>query len=169
MNKTILSLVGLYLIMCMPLLSGCSKSKDMEDLERFVEQTKQTPAQPIEPLPTVKPIDKFSYTASQKRDPFVKVLQRNYNGIRPDMNRPKEPLEAYTLDSLQMVGILTEHNKTWGIIVAPDNTVYRVNVGSYLGQNFGKVTAITPTEIKILETIPQGDNWTQRETSLAIK
>lgn len=170
MNRYQLKGFGLTLLNCLILLlCGCDKEKQNQELEQFVEDTKKTAAQPIEPLPALQIIDKFSYSASNKRDPFTKVVERNYNGIRPDMNRPKETLENYSLDSLKMVGILTEQNKTWGIIMAPDNSVYRVALGNYVGQNFGRVTAVMPTEIKILETIPQGEDWIQRETSLVLK
>ncbi|MDF2866687.1 MAG: pilus assembly protein PilP [Gammaproteobacteria bacterium] len=170
MNSYHLKIFSLNLLGCLVLLlCGCDGKKQTQALERFVEDTKKTSAQPIEPLPALKIADKFSYSAHNKRDPFSKVIERNYNGIRPDMNRPKEPLEAYSLDSLKMVGILTEQNKTWGIVMAPDNSVYRITLGSYLGQNFGRAKTIMPSEIKIVETIPQGEDWIQRETSLVLK
>lgn len=170
MNCYRLKIFGVTLLNCLVLLlCGCDKEKQNHGLEQFVEDIKKTPAQAIEPLPALQNIDKFSYSARDKRDPFIKVIERNYNGIRPDMSRPKEILENYSLDSLKMVGILTEQNKTWGIIMAPDNSVYRVSLGNYIGQNFGRVASIMPSEIKILETIPQGEDWIQRETSLVLK
>jgi len=162
------NLFSLGLIACLMLL-GCDRDKKNRELQNFVAETLKTPAQPIEPLPIIKTVDKFSYPNDAKRNPFAKVVERNYKGLQPDTNRPKEPLEAYTLDSLKMVGVLTEQQKTWGIIVAPDNTVYRVRVGSYLGQNYGKVVAINPNKIKILEIVLQDNDWLERESFLVLK
>jgi type IV pilus assembly protein PilP len=163
-----LLLLTLSCSLCL-ILAGCDKNKQDAALKKFIEDTKKAPAQPIEPLPGVKTVSKFTYDANNQRDPFTKVVNRSQAGLRPDQNRVKEVLEAYSLDSLKMVGTLVEGNKTWGIIIAPDAKVYRVELGNYVGQRFGKVIAINPGEIKILETIPDGDTWLQRETSLVLE
>ena len=61
------------------------------------------------------------------------------SGLKPDLNRPKEPLEAFPLESLKMVGVLQQKNTNFALIKA-DTGLYRVKVGNYMGQNFGIVT-----------------------------
>lgn len=164
------SLFQLFLIASYFLsLGGCSKHAQYQDLQQFIAQTQQIPAQPINPLPKFQTVQKFSYSAANLRDPFQKVVKHSANGIQPDKDRPKEPLENYPLDGLKMVGVLVENNKIWGIVIAPDSSVFRVKAGNYIGQNYGRITAITPAEITILEIIPEGDGWTQRKASLVLK
>ena len=104
------------------LLSGCV-NKDMSDLQDFVAEVKSRPAAGIEPIPEIKQVVGFVYLANSRRDPFTRqeddvgttetVLD---NGIRPDPNRRKEELEAYTLDQLRMVGTLEQDDQTWGLL-----------------------------------------------------
>jgi type IV pilus assembly protein PilP len=86
------------------------------------------------------------------------------------MNRRKEPLEDFPLDSLKMVGTLSRGKQTWGIIQTTDGAVYRVQKGNHLGQNFGRITRVTDDKIDLVELI-QGamGEWVEREASIAIQ
>jgi type IV pilus assembly protein PilP len=85
------------------------------------------------------------------------------------MNRRKEPLEDFPLDALKMVGTLSRGQQTWAVVQAPDGSVHRIQTGSYVGQNFGKVLRVTQEKVEVLELI-QGalGDWIEREASLAI-
>lgn len=159
------------------LLGGCAE--DMSDLRQFVEETKQRPGGEIEPLPTFEPYEGFTYEAADLRDPFRPRSDfadadegdedEGDSGISPDRDRRKEPLEQYPLDSLGMVGTLTRGGERRGLVRDPDGVVHRVVPGNYLGQNHGRIAAVEPDQIRIVEIVRDGQGgWMERDASLAI-
>lgn len=157
-------------------LTACST--DMSDLETFVQQSKAVKKSRIAPLPEIKPHETFRYEAGDLRNPFEPfILKRpepigaasSGTGLHPVENRPREALEAFPLDSLRMVGILEQNNITWALIKATDGTIHRIKAGNYMGQNHGKISRITETQIELMEIVPDGlGNWTERPASLAL-
>ena len=88
--------------------------------------------------------------------------------MQPDLNRRKEPLESYPLESLKMVGTLQQGKAVYALVKA-DNTVYRVKSGNYIGQNFGLISNIGDTEIKLKEIVQDtAGDWTERLSSLQL-
>ena len=85
------------------------------------------------------------------------------------MDRPKEPLEAYPLESLKYVGFMTKKKKTYALIQV-DDALYQVRTGNYMGQDFGVITKINETEVLLKELVqdPVGD-WTERDSSLQLQ
>ena len=132
------------------LLNGCG-SGEFEDLNRFVEESKQGLRGRVEPLPEIKQFEPFAYNAFDLPDPFrprdleVAAGGPVGGGPAPDMNRRKETLEAFPLESLKMVGTLERKRVRYALIRTPDNNLYKAKVGNYMGQNFGIVTAVRPT------------------------
>jgi len=166
----------LWPLLLLLLLGGCERA-DLSDLERFVIDTKAQSKGKVEPLPEIPPPPVYHYQASGLRDPFqphrarLQALrpQTGGNGVHPDLERPREPLENYPLDALVMVGVLRNGGETWAVIRAPDNILYRVRVGNHLGQNHGRITAITDTEVKIVEIVPDGaGGWMERPNALKL-
>ena len=89
------------------------------------------------------------------------------SGPRPDADRPRQPLEQFPLDALQMVGVLDFAGAHYAMIKAPDGIVYRVAVGGYMGQNYGRVTRIEADRVDLEETVPNGfGGWDQRPAAL---
>ena len=165
MNLRILMAASLVL-----LLTGCKS--DMSDLQNYIATIKAKKSTHIPPIPQMKPYQAFTYVAGDRRDPFQPSAP-NRNGsntaLRPDMNRNKEPLEEFPLDSLSMSGIIDYKSKLYAMVKAPDGVVHRVSVGDHLGQNYGTITKITPTEIDMTEIIPDGfGGWVERPASLAL-
>lgn len=153
-------------------LSACSGGH-YGDLEAFFEDVRSQPKSRIDPLPEVVPYQTFAYNPRELRDPFVQYIEElvSYTdtGLRPDMDRKREPLEQYPLDTLEFVGHLEKSGVRWGLVSAPDKSVYRVQVGNYVGKNFGKIVSISETSIKLVEIIPSGSgSWVDREASLAL-
>ncbi len=154
------------------LVGGCS-GDGAADLQRWVKDQRKGRKPRVEPLPEIKTHESFIYTADNLTDPFaafnLKPQGGNKGGPQPDMNRRKEPLEDYPLDSLRMVGTLSRGNQSWAVIQAPDGAVYRAKVGDHMGQNFGMVTKITEERINLVELIqnPLGD-WIERQANIAI-
>lgn len=173
MHATSVSRIGLVLFASSLLtLSACSGGR-YGDLEAFFEDVRSQPKGRIDPLPEVVPYETFAYTPKQLRDPFVQYIEELVSyadtGLRPDMNRKREPLEQYPLDTLNFVGHLEKSGIRWGLVGAPDKSVYRVQIGNYIGKNYGKIVSITETSIKLVEIIPSGTgSWVDREASLAL-
>jgi len=154
-------------------LSACTQSN--EDLYSFIEETKSKHLGSVLPLPTFEPYQNFTYDAVELRDPFEAAFEAEVSenadstGLRPNTTRPKEPLETYPLDTLRMVGILVQHENTWGLVKDPNNVVHRVQTGNYAGQNEGQIVSVTEKQIDIIEIIPDGlGGYIERTASLAI-
>ena len=162
------------LLLCLSIsLFGCAKSND--DLTAFITKTKSKHLGSVQPLPTFEPYKNFTYSAAELRDPFEAAFEaeatESYinNSLRPSENRPKEPLESYPLDTLRMVGILIQHENTWGLVKDPNNVVHRIQTGNYAGQNEGQIISVTEKQIDIIEIIPDGlGGYIERTASLAI-
>lgn len=164
-----------FIPLVLPLiLVGCA-SQDMSDLRDYVAEVKARPPSGIEPIPEIKQVIGFVYEAQGRRDPFtapedqsdaaVAVLD---NGIRPDPNRRKEELESYSLDSLRMVGTLEQDEETWGLIKTNDGTIHRVAPGNYMGLNDGKITRVSEEKIELIELVPTGSGFLEKEAAIAL-
>lgn len=161
-------------------LSACQQEK--QDLTAFVSEVKSRQHSEIPPIPVMKPYEKFVYTATELRDPFVptvidlptveeeEVKEVVDNGIHPDLQRLKEELEYYSLSELLLVGTLEqESDGVWGLVRAPDGVIHRVQVGNYIGQNHGKVLAITDVDLTLKEIIPDAEmGYIERDASLSV-
>lgn len=162
------------------LLVGCSGG-GVSDLEAYINEVKASRKGKVPPLPEFTPVESFTYTAGDGADPFVSWEARaaeaaqeeakitTNNGIQPDRVRRREPLEAFPLDTLRMVGTMQRDNENSALIVSPDGLVSRVMVGHYLGQNHGKVVAILSDKVELMEIVPDGlGGWQRRPASMAI-
>ena len=142
------------------LLVACGNN-DMSDLEQYVASVKARPAGIVEPIPELRPYRSFQYPEHDK-DPFDSTdLQPKKTpvfkqGVTIDHNRKPEFLENFPLDSFTMVGTVKQKGIKWGLVKIPDGTVHRVKVGNYMGQNYGKITAIEEGKIVLKEIIPNG-------------
>lgn len=161
-------------ILALTILSaGCSQ--DNSDLLNFIEQTKSKHVGSVQPLPQFKPYKNFTYSAAELRDPFEAAFEEEQkennvqSSLRPNIQRPKEPLESFPLDTLRMVGILEQNQQVWGLIKDPNNVVHRVQAGNYAGQNEGQIILVSEQQIDLIEIIPDGlGAYIEREASLAI-
>lgn len=154
--------------------AGCSQEPH-GDLREFVKESENLPHGRIPPLPEVKPYEPYTYSAFDLIDPFQprKIeppRSAGGGGIAPDLNRVREPLEAYPLESLRMVGTLEQKKQMYALIRAPDNTLFRVRSGNYLGQNFGRIVGISEAAIKLKEIVQDGDgNWEEKDQTLLLQ
>ncbi len=156
------------------LLIGCSS--DNTDLQTYIREVKSRPAGKISSVPEFKPYETFAFNDADIRDPFSIVMNDTDNAnanldfaLIPDINRNKEALEEYPLDTLHFVGHLEKDGERWAIITSPDHLVYRVRVGNHLGTNYGEIVAINETQIDIKEIIQDGlGGWIEREAALSL-
>lgn len=159
------------------LLAGCGND-DFSDLNRYISEVKVRPKGPIKPLPEITVVEPFIFKPEGLRDPFKPLEQTEQaeesgvgagGGIKPDTSRRKEELEAFSLDSLRMVGTVVMKSSLWGLIKSSDGTVHRVQVGNYLGKNYGKIMRISNDKIELTEIVPdRPGSWREQSASLAL-
>ena len=164
--------IWLPIVLCCG-LAACG-GEPYSDLRQFVKDSDNLPHGRIPPLPDVKPYEPFTYDAYNLIDPFKprKIEPPKSaagGGIQPDLARRKEPLEAYPLENLRMVGTLQQNKQTYALVKSPDNNLFRVKSGNYLGQNFGLITDISESSIKLKEIVQDsGGDWTERVSTLTL-
>jgi type IV pilus assembly protein PilP len=164
----------IFLAATMVLAQGCTKSTD--DLIKWVADEKAKPAPPPDPLPVLMAFPTFKYDADSFRDPFIFGDKKEDDsvavggtGIRPPADHTPQELEAFPLDSLDMAGTMGIGAAIQGLIKEPDGTIVPVNVGDYIGQNYGRITEITKDHISLIEIAPNGnDGWEERQASISL-
>ena len=167
-RSCLIALSGLVLTAC---------SRDMSDLQQYVNEIKARKSSQVEPLPQIQQYEPFEYESTGRRDPFepqrpsgpVSGAESPENALRPDLNRNREPLEEFPLDGLRMVGTLRIQGTTYALIREPDGIVHRVSPGNYMGQNYGKIIGISEAEVRLEEIIPDGfGGYMKRPASIAL-
>jgi type IV pilus assembly protein PilP len=149
-------------------LAGCS---GQSDLHEWVAQEKAKRGAPIPPLPVIKTFETFIYNDQDKRDPFSPSADElnASNGPRPDQGRVPQPLEAFALDSLRMVGTIGNGTSMEALIKDPGGVIHRVHANEYMGQNYGRVTAISGDKVDLVELVSNGNGgWMERPASIAL-
>lgn len=162
------------IILSVMAIAGCQQ-KQKENLTVFVANAAKMEPQEIEPLPNIKPIEPYAYTAQDLPDPFdienlkPKQVVSTRSGEGPDTNRRREPLENYPLDALKMVGTLFRENEQRVIIQTPEGAVQTAVVGNYVGQNYGQILSIDENEVKIKEQVlNSAGTWVERDASITV-
>ncbi len=166
-NRAVLFWCGILL------LAGCA-SGDHEDVREWMSTAVKDSKPKMAPLPQVAPYAPTRYSPEGALDPFrpgkiVPETGKSSGSARPDLNRQKEELEQYPLESLTFVGVL-QRGKEYFAIVKADNILNKVRVGNYLGQDFGVVTKISDVEISLRELIQDaGGDWIERTSVLQLQ
>ncbi len=153
------------------MLAGCSGDEG-DDLDQFMADAPKSMSANVEPLPQVQPYVPLQFNVDGTiSDPFKPRKAVSKGSFQPNLNRPKQPLESYPLENLNYVGLLSKAKSKFALIKTPDNTVHQVEVGNYLGTNFGMVTAITDTEVSLKEIIQDdlSGDWVERISSLSLQ
>lgn len=164
----------LFSFMAGLVLVGCDSKIDA--VNQKMAEIRNEPALPIEPAPVFSPVPLFNYSAHQLKSPFMpsslaaelKIMAGKR--VYPNFNRQPEPLESYALESLNMKGSMRgKTNETIALIQTPDRQIERVQVGNYLGMNQGRVVKISPTQIDLVEIVPDGrDGYVERPRTLVL-
>jgi len=160
------------LLSCLALAS-CG-NEQFSDLRQFVKDSDKLPHGHIPPLPEVKKYEPFVYNAFDITDPFrprkIEPAKTAKGGLQPDFNRRREPLEAFPLENLNMVGTLQRKKEIYAIVRTPEKNLFRVKVGNHMGQNFGRITSISESDIKLKELVQDSSgNWEERDQSLLLQ
>lgn len=153
-HKLFISLLPIILI------TGCTDRVGLA--EQKMQEIRNQPAQPIKPVPTPETVEDFNYSASKLRSPFMPpslLIQAHQaeqiQGVQPDTTRLKEPLEQYELNEMVYKGtMISSSGELFGLVQRPDGSVASVKVGNYMGKNDGRIVEITPTQINLIEIVP---------------
>lgn len=156
------------------LLAACS-TQEHQDLQVYIDEVKARPKGRISPLPEIARYETFEYRAQEERDPFLPTFKiqeaevASNNGLRPDTDRKREALEAFSLDSLSLVGHLEREGEHWALVTDPEGMVHRVQEGNHLGQNYGEILAVSEHRVEIREIVPDGlGGWIERPAALTL-
>jgi type IV pilus assembly protein PilP len=168
----------LFVLVVCGLASACNRG--LGDLQQFVQQTIIQPPGRIEPIPKFQPYQNFEYTSHDLRDPFKLVdfirpdknsetINKIASGPKPNIERVRETLEDFPLDTLRLKGSVTQNGVKWGLVFAPDNTIHRVLKGQYMGQNHGRIISVTDQSIALTEIFPDGlGNYIERSSAVTL-
>jgi type IV pilus assembly protein PilP len=162
------------------LISACSSGGEDEIVQWMAAERNQTRPR-IPPIPAPKQFIPEAYTDTSAMEPFsvqklVTALRTdslpsvsNTGLVAPELIRRKEPLEAYPLDTMAFVGSITKAGQSVAL-VRVDGLLYQVRAGAYLGQNYGKVTRITETQMTLREIVQDASGeWTERAANLELQ
>ncbi len=148
------------------------------DLEQWVAQTLQQPGGEIEPIPPIAPVETVAYAAYELRDPFQRRVARPdedsaeaiaANGIRPDPDRRREFLEAFPLDTLEMVGTLELDGVNFALVRDNESVVHRVSAGNYMGTNHGRVVSVGSNRVDLIELYEDArGGWAERRSQIVM-
>ncbi len=163
-------------LMAVLLVAGCTA--DHDELRQWMEQQRREIKPNVTPLQPPKKFDPEPYSQAQAVEPFsgqklsvaLKQEARAPNSLLArQMNRRKEPLEAYPLDTMVMVGSVTKQGQPYALLRV-DNLLYQVKPGDYLGQNYGKVMKITETDVSLREIVQDAaGEWIERMSALQLQ
>ena len=160
------------LILVMSTLLVACAAED-EDIQSWMAEQERGMRGAVKPLPEVKPFPAVEYDADSLVEPFassrIEPESRGTVTGGPDLERQREPLEAYPLESLTMVGVLMQDERVHALVKA-DQVLHQVRVGNYLGQNHGVVQSITEAEVTLNEIVEDiNGDWVERTSRLLLQ
>lgn len=162
------------------LLVACSGAGD-EELRQWMAEQKKLIQPNIEPISAPKQFKPESYGQVTEIEPFssqklTQALKKettqsagNAALIAPELARRKEALESHPLDTMVMVGSLIKAGQPVALVKV-ENLLYQVRPGNYLGQNYGRVTKISETELTLREIVQDAvGEWIERTATLQLQ
>ncbi|MGJ7915923.1 pilus assembly protein PilP [Massilia sp. LXY-6] len=159
------------------LLAGCGDS-DVKEVHDWMDQVKQQTRPAVKPLAEPKDFLPYAYGAKETVDPFspnkllnqlAKAAETSQDPNKPDLQRPREQLEGYPLDTMKMVGTMQKGSVTYALLQI-DRAVYQVRAGQRIGQNFGIVTRVGDDAINIREVVQDAaGEWVERMAKLELQ
>jgi len=157
-------------------LTACSGEQD--ELQAWMDQQRHEVQPSVQPLSPPQKFNPQVYAGADGVEPFStqkltgalkqEAAQPN-SAVAAELSRRKEPLEAFPLDSMSMVGSMNRKGVPYALLKV-DSLLYQVKVGEYLGQNYGKIMKITETEITLREIVQDAaGEWIERPTTLQLQ
>jgi len=158
-------------------LAGCGDG-GVQEVKQWMDEVKRQTKVAVPKLAEPKKFTPFIYEAKGSVDPYnpaklsialAKLQASSSSGFKPDLERRREPMESFPLDSVKMVGTLEKTGLSFALLQI-DKTVYQAKVGNYVGQNFGMITKITDTEVELKEIVQDASgDWVERKAKLELQ
>ena len=158
------------------LLAGCDG--ETQELQGWIDQQRRDVRPRVQALAAPKKFDPVPYANAQLLDPFssqklsvaIKQETRQTSSLlAAELNRRREPLEAFSLDMMTMVGSVSKAERPVALLRV-DSLLYQVKAGDYIGQNYGRVVRITETEVALREIVQDAaGEWTERPATLQLQ
>jgi type IV pilus assembly protein PilP len=159
------------------LLAGCGDS-DVKEVRDWMDQVKRDTRPAVKPLSEPKDFLPYAYGAKETIDPFsqtkllnqlAKAAEASRDPNKPDLQRTRELLESYPLDTMHMVGTMQKGGVNYALLQI-DRSVYQVRTGQRIGQNFGIVTRVGDDAINIREVVQDAaGEWVERIAKLELQ
>lgn len=159
------------------LLAGCGDS-DVKEVRDWMDQVKRDTRPAVKPLSEPKDFLPYAYGAKETVDPFsqtkllnqlAKAAEASQDPNKPDLQRTRELLESYPLDTMRMVGTMQKGGVNYALLQI-DRSVYQVRSGQRIGQNFGIVTRVGDDAINIREVVQDAaGEWVERMAKLELQ
>ena len=167
MMKTVRQRI-VIILPCLLALTACGT--EQESIEQWMQHAGKDLHGKVEPLPPLQPYQPYQFQSAQLGSPFdpsrLQLARNKVKGLF-NSNRPREVLENYELSQLKLTGTLRINKQYFGLIQTPDNGIYRVRPGSFVGPNFGIVRKVSETEVLLEETVENiNGEWVQQENTL---
>jgi type IV pilus assembly protein PilP len=169
-------LLSVWCVLPLAALTGCDA--DQQELQAWMDQQRREVKPSVLPLAAPKKFEAVPYANGQSVDPFsnqklavaIKAENKQPNSaFAAELNRRKDPLESFPLDSMSMVGSVTRSGKPVALLRV-DGLLYQVKPGDYLGQNYGKILRITETEVALREIVQDAaGEWIERNSTLQLQ
>ena len=168
-----------WVLICLPLI-GCTGSSQ-DDLQQWLVQERNQTHPKVNPIPAPKQFKPEAYMNSAEIEPFsnkklTQALSRdsaqatsNAGLVAPELLRRKEPLEAFPVDTMTLVGSIMKAGQPVALLRI-DGLLYQVRIGNYLGQNYGRIVKISETEVVLREIAQDAvGEWIERVASLQLQ
>ena len=176
--KCISRRTGLTLTLAVAAFVGAGCSSEQEELAQWMDQQRRDAKPNVVPITAPKKFNPQAYLALSSVEPFsqqkltvaLKHEARQTNSLlASEINRRREPLEAYPLDSMTMVGSVVRTGRPYALLKV-DSLLYQVKPGDYLGQNYGKITKISETDVALREIVQDAaGEWIERVSALQLQ
>lgn len=163
-------------------VGGCGSSEH-EEIQQWMKEQRTATRPQVTPIPEPKKFTPQVYSQEAATEPFsqqklTQALKRDSQQtagstsaalLSPELNRRKEALESYPLDAMMMVGSLVKQGQPVALIKV-DNLLYQVRPGNYLGQNYGRITKVSETEVVLRELVQDAaGEWIERNSTLQLQ
>lgn len=161
-------------------LSGCGSNDGFSDLDRFMEEIDAAPGGFMKPLPEVQVYRAFTYSAANRRSPFLPPqdvvvnevkIQDDQSNVKPNLDRVPEVLESFAIGELRMVGTLqrNQNDVLWALISDDLGSVHMAKAGQYMGKNHGRIVGIEVGRLDLIEIVPNGyGGWLERPRTISL-
>ena len=157
------------------LVAACGA--ELDELQQWMDQQRREVKPNVPPLTPPKKFDPQPYAAAELTDPFSSqklavALKRDERApsslLAAELKRRKEPLEAYPLDSMSMVGALSKQGQPYALLRV-ESLLYQVKAGDHLGQNYGRILKVGDSELQLREVVQDAaGEWIERNTTLQL-